>query len=340
MLVKLLRFLLFGGPNPCADRILSDEEWAALASEAKREGVTALTYDAILQLTKEQRPTRRILFQFTSRTQTIETDNTCLDNALHDLAELVYGEIGLKLTVVKGFSLARLYPNPLHRERGDNDLYTGVDTERVCEIVERMGIEVDRLNPRHAAFKYKGSVFECHRNLLYHNDDPKWELMSQQINNSTAQQLNNSTPITRLIPEQEAYFLAKHTDYHATFFNEPVRLRTLIDWHLLIDSPGFDYDRFRQIKRSSDVDIFADLMTAYSGLILGAYRVSPSLASGCDPEDFRLLFIDCPTWHPKAIVRVLRRSWHYLRYNRKFRAVYGCSMFRRFYLRNLLRAII
>ena len=381
-LASLIGFGLWGVEPPAALLPASEEEWQRLFDLSRRQAVTALLYDAVLKLPKEQRPPRRVLFHFTSITQTIGHDNRCREEALMHFAALLQSELSLPAVVVKGSSLAGLYPKPLYRECGDNDLYTGSDTERIGALMEARGVAVDRKDPRHISFVYDGATFECHNYLLYHNDDIVWETKplvlesdanvpsdathptlraplsergwlphhdDYQQNEKTAAALSPlgegspkagvcSGKLLTLRSEQSAFFLAKHCEHHAVFFHNPVRLRSLVDWCLLTGSSEFDYAAFQAVKQGSDVDVFADLMSCYCNSLFGVhlpYDAARLKAKGLEASDFDRLYLQCHERHKRAFVRVVRRSWKYLRYGRLYRAIYGQSMFRRFYLHNV-----
>ncbi|MBQ7062908.1 MAG: nucleotidyltransferase family protein [Bacteroidales bacterium] len=333
LLVSLLRFLLFGGANPLEGQPMPTEaEWQQLFDNAKSEAVTALVCDALALLPQAQRPPRRILFHFATVAQTIETDNRRREAALISFADRVQAALGLSTVVVKGSALASRYPVPLHRECGDNDLYTGADTERICTFFEAHGISIDRHNPRHAVLGYEATTFELHHHLLYSGSDPQWSPVP----------FGDSQALMRLPAVQEAFFLAKQLEYQSVFFHEPVSLRGLLDWTLLVGEPEFDPDAFQAFKQGTDIDRFADLLSAYCAQLFNAtlpYDGERLQALDLKPEHFEALYRALPPRHPRALVRVVRRSWHYLRHRRRYRALYGQSMFRRFYWRNLRQAL-
>ena len=331
-LVRLLSASLFGrhdsvGKVPLP---LSEEEWSALFDLSRREAVTALLYDAILLLPKEQRPPKSVLFHFLSMVQTIEEDNRVRESALTAFASLMKASLSLPTNVVKGTSLSRRFPKPEHRECGDNDLYTGADTETIAAYMESQGLYVERKDPRHVSFSYKDVTFECHNYLLYHQDDPAW-LFTEQ-----------SDGLCFLPSWQEAFFIAKHIEHHTVFFHNPVRLRDLVDWTVLLTSEDFDYAAFADLKKGTDVDVFADMMSLYCESLFGielAGHASRTLAKGLKAEDFEPIYMRCPERHRLAVVRVARRSGKYIRYWRQYKKIYGMSMFRRFYFSNLRVAI-
>lgn len=322
-LAQLISFSLFC-QQPSFEGICNPR----LFDESRRQAVTALTYDALLKLPKEQRPPRSVLFHFLSMTQTIESDNRRREEALLAFHNEVMQPLGIPTVVVKGSAIASLYPQPLHRECGDNDLYTANDTHRLANHLESIGIAVDRKDPRHISFIFHDVDFEAHNYLLYHHDDPQWKTHPTPLH-PTLYTLHSS---------HQAFFLAKHIEHHAVFFHNPVRLRDLVDWAMLLRTPDFDLAELRQLKKGTDVDLFAELMTLYCNKIFGLdllCQVPDSLVA----DDFDTLYMQCPERHRLAVVRVARRAGKYLRYWRKYRVIYGQSMFRRFYIHNIWVAI-
>lgn len=336
LLPKLLSFSLFGGPNPvdALPQPLSEEAWQQLFDDSRRQAVTSLLYDAVQLLPKAQRPLRRVLFHFTSMSQTIEHNNGRRQEALVHFAQMVDQRLALPVVVVKGSSLARRYPVPLHRECGDNDLYTGTDTDRLCDLVESLHISVNRDDRRHASFSFEGVSFECHNYLLYHDDDPQWDCSGRFS--------LLDTQLHALSAEHEAFFLAKHIEHHAVFFHQPVRLRDVVDWCVLVRSADFDFQRLRQLAKGTDVECFVELLTQYGISLFGSGM--PNAPASCETRgltdrDFESIYMECPLRHRWALVRVARRAGKYLRFHRQYRTLYGQSMFRRFYLHNVWVAI-
>ena len=334
MLASIVKFGLWGGNPPkeldCSNA--DDTLWNRLIGDAKCQGVTALLYDAAVNLPADLRPSRRLLFGLASAAQTIENDNhermSALNRFTQDFSDVVNG----KVVVVKGFSLAWLYPRPLHRECGDIDLYTGKYTDVLCSALRKEGVEVDRSDPRHDSFLFEGVRFESHSYLLYHGDDLAWETVPME---------NAPGNMWRLSDIQSAFFVAKHIEHHAVFFHTPVLLRSLVDWAVILHS-GLNYEEFRAMAQGTDVGVFADLMTAYCARIFSfsvPFDVKCLENRGLTAEDFEVLYSKCSTRHKLAVVRVARRAGKYLRYNRKYKSIYGQSMFRRFYFKFVIQAV-
>lgn len=329
MLATILKYHLFSHCQhtpPLPEGV----DWNVLMSEAKIQAVEALLYDAIKAM--ELSIPREILFQLSSNVATIESDNRKREQALSDLAYLANKEAGLFLTVVKGSSLARLYPNPIHRECGDNDLYMGSSATSLDCLVASHGLEVDQKDPRHSSFIFHGVVFENHAYLLYPStpgdtsSEPEWKKESHQQN------------IKRLTPPYEALFVAAHMEHHAVFHNESINLRKLIDWSLLLGV--LDYEEFNKVKQGTDMERFADLLTQYCIQLfdLPAPKGYTPLSEK-SLEAFPYLYLYEQKRSSWSFIRVYRRSMKYLRYSRVYKEIYGQSPFRRFYFRNVGNAI-
>lgn len=334
MLVPLLRYSLFDGPRPSLGSDAS--VWEAAVAEARREAVSALFYDAVRRYCDEggESPLPpALLFRLASMAETVGNDNLRRLRSLKDFAAKVYGALGVDTTVVKGFSVARHYPERMHRESGDNDVWFPPEVSlRVDELMRDEGVAVDTKDPRHSSFDYGGICFENHRYLLYPRRvgdvgcDPRWQTVPL------------GSHVVALTPSHEALFVASHIEHHAVFFDEPVRLRHLVDWALMVRQ--LDYGEFREVKAPFEVSRFADLLTQYCVRLFDI-----PAPEGWKPLSLRALdafepmFVQVPPRHRWAVVRVWRRTWKYIRYGRVYREIYGQSPIRRFYWDNVTQAL-
>ena len=333
MLVTLLKYGLLHGREPQLP--ITAAQWERVVADAKRHAVTALVYDAVNKLASAhgEAVPKEVLFRLFSRAETIGDDNRRREAALRHFAQSVYDTLGVDTVVVKGSSLARCYPSPLHRECGDNDVWFPHDLGlQVDDFLRRHGVSIDTRDPRHSSFIFDGVPFESHRYLSYpatagdDSREPLWLTCPMEAH------------LLQLVPSHAALFTAAHLVRHAVFFNEALPLGKLLDWAMLLQR-GFDYEEFNRVKEGSDVDRFADLLTQFCVNTFGV-----SAPRGWRPLsdralcDFDALFLSPQPRHRWAVVRVVRRLAKYIRYRRTYREVYGCSPFRRFYWRNILQA--
>ena len=131
---RLFLLLLHGGLNgrlPTLDQpTVSPREWDAILRMARLQAVTAFVWDGIQLLPDELKPPVDIGRQFfmdTLRTeQTARRLNALLATLLADVETT-----GIAVALLKGQGYAALYPNPLHRQPGDIDIYSGPECARL-----------------------------------------------------------------------------------------------------------------------------------------------------------------------------------------------------------------
>lgn len=332
-IATLLRFGLFQGPTPPP---YSHEEWTGMVEYALPQGVAPLLYHCVALLPKEARPPKAILFRLASIASDNERQQRRLQAALIRFSDMAYSQLGLETLVVKGVAIGRYYPTPYLRESGDNDICFGNEAHRIDAWVASTGIEVDTSDDRHSVFAFEGATFENHLHLLYHaageassaRIDPRWN----------TQRLYDH--ITTLVPHELAFFVAAHMDHHATYHNEPIRMRDLVDWALLIARSPMDYTALNRYKETYDICRFIDLLTQYT---IKTFNIPAP--EGFTPlseralAHFATLYLAPRKRNSHTVVRVLSRSWQYLRYNTTYKEIYGQSMFSRFYIHNVLFAL-
>ena len=111
---------------------------------AKMQSVTGILFDGIQQLTKTQRPPTEILLDWFGQTLHIESANIKHNKALASLVSYLRDE-GVESRLLKGQGCASYYPNPLHRQCGDIDLFVGKEQYgRALQVIENKGIHIEK----------------------------------------------------------------------------------------------------------------------------------------------------------------------------------------------------
>lgn len=119
----LLRSGLWGRePLTEGFRRLSDEEWETVFRLSGRQTVTGIVFDGICRLPDELQPSQALFARWVVAVTRIENGNERMNVALKDLIK-VFVNNRLSPVLQKGQGVAALYPEPLHRECGDIDLY-------------------------------------------------------------------------------------------------------------------------------------------------------------------------------------------------------------------------
>ena len=322
----LVHYFSSSEPLPNVEE-LSVEHWSAMVDAAKRNEVGALLYDAVLALPPQLRPPKSILFALAAHAKSVETQHDVQQKALRQLAT----ETGMPCTVVKGARIAALYPVASHRESTDVDLYTASQTDLLSAKMENMGHRVERHNPRHDVFQYEKVTFEAHRTLFYNAQDNE----ALRVYLASVKSLDDYA---------HAIFVASHAAYHADFFLQPIPLKQLFDWWLLVTNPSFSHRDFQKMKSSFSCSRFADLLTTYCCTVLLPGTLPPTydVAQMAPPHvcrHFDSVYRQPHVRHTYALRRVVSRSAFYVLHRRLFRWLYGQSPFRKFYIQNLRTAL-
>src|SRR5574344_1701035 len=77
-------------------------------------------------------------------------------------AEYANSILPCRCVVLKGFDYACYWPNPLHREYGDLDYYSGLEFQKSNEVAKQIGAIVKDGGYKHSHIHYKGMAIENH----------------------------------------------------------------------------------------------------------------------------------------------------------------------------------
>lgn len=348
-MIPLLRYIIFGTALP-QNFSRSQEEWHDIAHEAHRNKISVLLCDAVERLPPTQRPPKEVIMTLVAQKEACEANYGKAQEALTTLNALLAKESKgtdkdlppLPLQVVKGFVLAHLYPTPQHRTFCDIDLYTGPYTEALALRMEAHGISCQRSNPRHITFRFHGVTIEAHQHLFFFPDDRS--------------RYDSRTPLD-MPPAWQALFFAAHACYDTLFFDYPVSLKTCVDWTLLLKS--LDDKSLATMKKEKDgatFSHFADALTAYCHQLfpeahLEKYFDTPDINTQDKADTIILDMADAAAipfekifrqFHLRehgTLMRVGRRSWKYIIYNRYYKKMFGKNMFAAFYFKKLRVAL-
>ena len=123
---------------------LTPEDWKQLYEMAVKQTVQAIVYDGVRLLDKEHQPPRGMLIQWTVTIDHIERKNKQHLDTLRVLAQYFTHQAPLPFLLLKGEANGSYYPQPLHRECGDIDLYFYDKSEEANRRIEALGIPVHR----------------------------------------------------------------------------------------------------------------------------------------------------------------------------------------------------
>lgn len=269
--------------------IIQETTWQRLFEIAAKQGVLALLYEVICQLPESVQPPRMLKLRWALSVEAIERRYEQQIQVVHELSEL-YGNQGIRSIVLKGIGLSVYYPRPEHRECGDIDLLLD-DYIKGNEIIERLGITVNRNNEKHAVFYYKGVMVENHCNLLAFSHHKTEKLINEFLNEEAEHCLRVADGGYYLpSPMFNVLYLFRHMARH--FGIEGINLRILLDWGLFLrnNRHQIDFDKIQSLCAACGYEAVYDIFTELAGELIG--------------EDFTSLLVNRPD------VLVKRRVWN------------------------------
>lgn len=165
-LFSLLRYSIWQNRDEeQIDFDLTTQEWQRLIENAARMGVLAIAFDALPKGEALPGLSKELMIRWGLSVQRFEDRNRRQREALRELIA-IFRENHIEVLLLKGLGLAENYPLPAHRECGDLDIYLFGDYEKGNQVIEDLGIEVDKEGPKHSHFFFKGIPVENHLSFL------------------------------------------------------------------------------------------------------------------------------------------------------------------------------
>lgn len=248
--------------------------------------VTADDIDGILAMAEEQGVSGLVANAIISSNLPIGEEKTvdvCTEQRLHELKcrdmDKVVGRFAgflnrrnLKYVVMKGQTMATLYPHPLMRSCGDIDFYCPKDSfKEVKEVIEeRLNVEMTRnLSEIHDNFKLKDTQFEMHSQLTslgYFRHQRYWDALAQKYLDGEPYNVEiDGCWVRTLPPRLNAVYLLCHLMEHLSEKN--FALKQLCDWGMLL------YKHREEIDRQELAQHLEGLGLAKAGRVLGLWVV-------------------------------------------------------------------
>lgn len=248
-LFELLR-IAFRGHSPTS---FEGVDWKNVLQLAKMQGVAAVAYEAVQKLPEHVRPNKATLLEWFGCAYHHERIFNQQMASAADLAEKFHHE-NIRTFVLKGCSVAMLYPVPKHRPSGDFDCFLKYESDAQCNdgvpafemgnlIAEKHGVEVNRDYYIHSKFLYRGLTVENHQFLMAVKGDSKdklYENFLREIIENDQPEYINGTWMESPSPMFQALFILSHAKGH--FLDEKITLRHVCDWSVVVDAYRNDID--------------------------------------------------------------------------------------------------
>lgn len=238
-LFGLLREALWGMPF---NEPVSPEEAKRLISMAEKQTVAGLVIDTLIK--KDVRMERQTVFEAFSYLEQIKQQNRAMNAEVAAFARLM-ADTQTEYLIVKGQTLAALYPNPLLRMPGDID-FLAKDYCHAAEVLKtHWSISLpNSLAEKETAFTHGTALYELHTYLI--------DFGSNRHKRYWEKTLTESTPIYIIIggaqvavmePTLYVAYVFIHLFFH--FVHEGIGLRHLCDWAVIMHHYAHEIDMSR-----------------------------------------------------------------------------------------------
>lgn len=263
MLLELINATLCKRPlNNKVFEGVSEADWQRCFDLALQQNVLAMTFPAMSSLPNELRPSFTLWSKWMAYAQSIAEQSQFKRQVVEKMGSWL-AEDGLSTTILKGFSLSALYPNPNLREYSDIDIFSGESYDAVNACFAKYGVKVDSVDGHHAYLRVDGISVEHH--FAFTNTKVKDGLAGPEEALQrlviTKQQPTSILGISFPNPVFTALFVGWHAYEH--FLGEKIELRHVIDWVLALRRlSDQETEVLNEIKSNARWGVFCDTLTA------------------------------------------------------------------------------
>lgn len=261
LLCELINSSLVGKSLECSG--VTEQDWQQYFDFALQQNVLAMTFPAMTALPKEQRPDFVLWSKWMVYAQSVAEQSAHKRQVVEKIGGWL-AEEGLTAMVLKGFSLAVLYPNPTLREFCDIDIFSGTDYEAVNACFLKHGIEVGKPDGHHVRLTVDSMAVEHHHSFgnscVRQGNAYSIEEVLQRLAFSDPRPMT-LPGICFPCPSLTALYTSWHAYKH--FLHEKIELRHVIDWALALRQlTQEEAEEVGRVKDTSSWGCFTDTMTA------------------------------------------------------------------------------
>ena len=259
LLCKLINASVVGKPLGISG--VTEKDWKRCFDLVLQQQLLAMTFPSMAALPQEHRPSFLLWSKWMVYAQNIAAHSQHKREVVMKIGGWL-AEEGLSTIIMKGFSLAVLYPQPDLRECCDIDIYSGKDYAAVNACFEKHGLEIGRADGHHVHINIDGISVEHH--FALHNSRVK-NGMEGPV--EVLQRLAATERRPTMLPGisfPSITFTALFTAWHAHkhFLAAKIELRHVIDWALALRQLSDEKARMvHEVKYGTPWGRFADTLT-------------------------------------------------------------------------------
>lgn len=215
---------------------LKDEEWNELFELSMKQSVAGLIADALQSQPKELAPYKPTLFKFIAIQNKIKNRNELVSHRTKEIS-LYFTSQGFKNCILKGQSVARLYPNPNSRCPGDIDLWVSGSPNEIIDFIRNRYDNIEYPTYLHIGIKAFDDVeVEVHFRPS-RSFNPWINLKLQRFFRKNAEEQFNNSPVQGFNSPTikfDAIYSLSHIFRH--FIYNGIGIRQIVDYFFILRS--------------------------------------------------------------------------------------------------------
>ena len=221
---------------------LSENDWLRLKQQAGQQSVLGLCLDALDILKyKGAMPPRNVLIKWIGSVMTLEKEYERQKMFIKELASF-FSKYGLKMVVMKGYGLSKLYPIPKHRGSGDLDVYFCGKGQYADELIKGKGIEVKQNEEKHSVYSINDIHVENHASMICEQEHLSLLKVEEFLKDYLDKNLQLDEETGCWLPSTmfNVVFLPLHFAGH--FVYGGANLRQIVDYALVVKNADLNSD--------------------------------------------------------------------------------------------------
>lgn len=258
---------------------ISTSDWRKLYELSQNQGLLAITFDCIQKhqlLQGHDNASVMLLMEWMGYANMAEHQHQIQSDAIEKLTNH-WAEHGIKTVALKGPAYSRFYPNPNQRPSTDFDCYLFEYQEKGNQLIEELGIPVDRSYYKNSAFKYEGLAVENHSFTTQIGGMRGSRELERYLIGLLKKEPSEKDADSNLLypsPLFNAIHMIRHAQCH--FLREGFTLKFVCDWLMFEEKNKGKYNRteFDRICKLYGMDKFVVSLTHLAECIKGTRTLS------------------------------------------------------------------
>lgn len=224
---------------------ITSKEAGELIDLAEKQAVSGLIINALIK--KDVRMDQMKLFEAIGYLEQIKQGNQRMNREVAEFGRLMSGT-NTEYVVVKGQTMAALYPEPLVRMSGDIDFLIH-DYQHTSKVLkEHWGVVLPRqMLEKEVSFTHGEALYELHTYLIDFGSNKHKRYWERALTESKPATINiGGEEVKVIVPTLYTVYIFMHLFFH--FVKEGLGLRQLCDWAVMMHHYAEEIDQKRLME--------------------------------------------------------------------------------------------